>query len=255
MSDPVLARHTESPSPDPADATQGNTAETVLGVTTGALVLAAMYAVFVYVPTDSFQGPVQRIFYIHMAMWLPTFSAFALVAIASLMYLWRRGPGWDRLGRSSAEIGLLFCTLGLATGSIWARPIWGTWWTWDPRLTLTLVLWMIYATYLLLRTLSATPEQGAVLSAILGLSGVIDLYLINRAVYWWRGIHPAVIANREGGSGLADPRMQVTLVICLVSFFLLFVWLLVLRMRTARLQDILEECREALARGPRAARV
>ncbi len=228
--------------------------DSALAGATGLSLLAAMYAVFVYVPTDSFQGPVQRIFYVHMAMWLPTFAAFAVVAIASSMYLWRRGAFWDRLGRAAAEIGLLFCTLGLATGSIWARPIWGTWWTWDPRLTLTLVLWMIYATYLLLRTLSTTPQQGAVLSAILGVSGVVDLYLINRAVYWWRGIHPAVIQTREGGSGLEDPRMQVTLVICLLSFFLLSILLLRLRMRTAWLQDVLEECREQLARAPRSTR-
>ena len=112
---------------------------------------AALYLVFVQVPTDSFQGPVQRIFYVHMAMWLATFSAFGLVAVASLLYLWKRQPAWDHLGRASAELGLLFCSLGLITGSIWAKPIWGTWWTWDPRLTLTLILWMIYAAYLLLR--------------------------------------------------------------------------------------------------------
>ena len=227
------------------------TADGILALATGAALLAAMYAVFVYVPTDSFQGPVQRIFYLHMAMWLPTFLSFGLVAVASFMYLWRRGAAWDRLGRAAAEIGLLFCTLGLATGSIWARPIGGTWWTWDPRLTLTLVLWMIYATYLLLRTLSTSPQQGAVLAAILGASGVVDLYLINRAVYWWRGIHPAVIANREGGTGLEDPRMQATLAVCLVSFLLLSLWLLRLRVRAAWLHDALEECREQVARDSR----
>jgi heme exporter protein C len=208
--------------------------------------LASVYMVFVAVPTDSFQGPVQRIFYVHMAMWLATFTAFGLVALASLMYLWRRNPEWDRRGRAAAELGLLFCTLGLATGSIWAKPIWGTWWTWDPRLTLTLILWMIYAAYLLLRTLSATAEQGAVLAAILGVSGIVDLYLINRAVYWWRSIHPAVIVQREGGSGLEDPLMRLTLLITMLAFFLLFLWLLRLRVRSARLQDAVDELRDRL---------
>ncbi|OFV89027.1 MAG: hypothetical protein A3J75_01570 [Acidobacteria bacterium RBG_16_68_9] len=209
-------------------------------------ILGAIYCVFVYVPTDALQGPVQRIFYVHMSMWLPTFTAFAIVAVASVLYLWRGQPAWDRLGQCAAEIGLLFCTLGLITGSVWARPIWGTWWTWDPRLTLTLVLWMIYATYLLLRTLSTDSHQGATFAAILGVSGIVDLYLINRAVYWWRGIHPAVIVNQKGGSGLTDPQMQITLVVCLLGFFLLFVWLLRLRMQAARLQDIVEDVRELL---------
>lgn len=222
-------------------------ADLILGGATFLTLLAALYSVFVYVPTDAFQGPVQRIFYVHMAMWLPTFTAFGLVGLASLIYLWRRAEAWDRLGRSAAEIGLVFCTLGLATGSIWAKPIWGTWWTWDPRLTLTLVLWMIYAAYLLLRTLASNPQQGATLSAILGVSGVVDLYLINRAVYWWRGIHPAVLVTREGPTGLQDPRMQVTLAICMAAFFLLFVWLLRLRVQTGRLQDTVEGLREELA--------
>jgi heme exporter protein C len=221
--------------------------DTVLPPATIAAMLGALYLVFVAVPTDTFQGPVQRIFYVHMAMWLNTFTAFAVVGVASLLYLWKRTARWDNLGRAAAELGLLFCSLGLATGSIWAKPIWGTWWTWDPRLTLTLILWMIYAAYLLLRTLAAEPQQGATLAAILGVSGVVDLYLINRAVYWWRGIHPAVIVNKEGGSGLSDPLMQLTLVACLIAFFLLFLWLLRLRLRAARLQDTVDDLRTRVA--------
>lgn len=209
--------------------------------------LGALYLVFIGAPTDGFQGPVQRIFYVHMAMWLCTFTAFGMVGVASLLYLWKRTPGWDHLGRAAAELGLVFCSLGLATGSIWAKPIWATWWTWDPRLTLTLILWMIYAAYLLLRSLASEPRQGATLAAILGVSGVVDLYLINRAVYWWRGIHPAVIVNREGGTGLADPWMRVALVVCMLAFFLLFLWLLRLRIRTARLQDTVDDLRAHLA--------
>ena len=219
----------------------------LLAAATTVAIAAALVLVFIAVPTDSFQGPVQRIFYVHMAMWLNTFTAFAIVGVASLLYLWRRAARWDQLGRAAAELGLLFCSLGLATGSIWAKPIWGTWWTWDPRLTLTLVLWMIYAAYLLLRNLATEPRQGATLAAVLGVSGVVDLYLINRAVYWWRGIHPAVIVNREGGSGLSDPLMRVTLLVSMIAFFLLFLWLLRLRLRTARLQDRIDELRGRLA--------
>jgi heme exporter protein C len=219
----------------------------LLAIATIAAMGAALYLVFVAVPNDAFQGPVQRIFYVHMAMWLNTFTAFALVGVASLLYLWRRTPSWDHLGRGAAELGLLFCSLGLATGSIWGKPIWNTWWTWDPRLTLTLILWMIYATYLLLRNLTSEPAQGATFAAVLGVSGVVDLYLVNRAVYWWRSIHPAVIVTREGSSGLADPLMRLTLACCMLAFFLLFLWLLRLRLRAARLEDELEQLRGTLA--------
>lgn len=227
--------------------TTPNLTDRLLPAATIAAMSAALYLVFVAAPTDSFQGPVQRIFYVHMAMWLNTFTAFAIVGVASLLYLWKRDRRWDHVGRAAAELGLLFCTLGLATGSIWAKPIWGTWWTWDPRLTLTTVLWMIYAAYLLLRNLAIEPQQGATLAAILGVSGVVDLYLINRAVYWWRSIHPAVIVDRQGGTGLSDPLMRMALVVSMLAFFLVFLWLLRLRLRTARMQDTLDDLRGELA--------
>lgn len=227
--------------------TTANLTDRLLPAATSAAMVAALYLVFVGAPTDSFQGPVQRIFYVHMAMWLNTFTAFAIVGVASLLYLWKRDRRWDHVGRAAAELGLLFCTLGLATGSIWAKPIWGTWWTWDPRLTLTTVLWMIYAAYLLLRNLATEPEQGATLAAILGVSGIVDLYLINRAVYWWRSIHPAVIVDRQGGTGLSDPLMRTALVVSMLAFFLLFLWLLRLRLHAARMQDTLDDLRDELA--------
>ncbi len=208
-----------------------------------ASMMAAMYFVFIAVPNDAFQGPVQRIFYIHLSMWLPTFAAFAIVGVASLLFLWKKDTRWDHIATAAAELGLLFCTLGLITGCIWAKPIWGVWWTWDPRLTLTLVLWMIYAAYLLLRTLATDPSQGSVLAAILGVSGVANLYLVNRAVYWWRGIHPAVVVTKDGESGLTDPMMRLTLALCLLAFFLLFLWLLRIRVRTARMEEEIDHLR------------
>ena len=217
--------------------------ETLVPVSVITTMLAAMYFSLVGVANDAFQGPVQRIFYIHLAMWLPTFVAFAIVGVASSLYLWKKEARWDHIATASAELGLLFCTLGLATGCIWAKPIWGTWWTWDPRLTLTLILWMIYAAYLLLRSLATDPSQGSVLAAILGVSGILNLYLINRAVYWWRGIHPAVVVTKNGGTGLTDPMMRFTLALALLAFFLLFLWLLRIRVRTAQLEDEIEYLR------------
>ena len=201
---------------------------------------AALYMVFVYVPTDSYQGVVQRIFYFHVPAAIVTFVAIGLVAVGSAMFLWSGGAAWDRLAHSAAEVGLLFCTIVLTTGPIWARPIWGTWWTWDARLTTTLILWLIYVGYLMLRSFSPSPELGARYAAVLGIVGAIDVPIINRSVYWWRTIHPAVLITREGGSGLEDPRMQATLMTCFLALFLLGSWLLWVRYETGRLRQKLD---------------
>jgi len=224
-------------------------ADTALPAATLIIMAAALYMVFIYVPSDQVQGIVQRIFYFHVPLAIMTFVAFGTVALASLVFLWRGGRVWDRLAHASAEIGMLFCSLVLITGPIWARPVWGTWWTWDARLTTTLILWLIYAAYLMMRSLSEPGEQGARYAAVLGIVGAIDIPIINRSVYWWRTIHPAVLITREGGSGLSDGRMQCTLAVCFLAFVCLFVWLLWLRTEEARLRDTLEDLRhEALDR-------
>jgi heme exporter protein C len=219
-------------------------ADTVLPVLTLLAVGAAIFMVFVYVPTDRLQGVVQRIFYFHVPLAMLTFLAFGLVAVASICFLWRGSRFWDRLAQSCAEVGMVFCTLVLVTGPIWARPIWGTWWTWDARLTTTLILWLIYAAYLMLRTMSGSGDEGARYAAVLGIVGAIDIPIINRSVYWWRTIHPAVLITRQGGSGLGDPRMQATFGVCMVAFLLLFVWLLWVRNESGRLRDAVENLRQ-----------
>jgi heme exporter protein C len=218
-------------------------ADTALPVLTLLAVGAAIFMVFVYVPTDRVQGVVQRIFYFHVPLAMMTFLAFGLVAVASIFFLWRGSRFWDRLAQSAAEVGMVFCTLVLVTGPIWARPIWGTWWTWDARLTTTLILWLIYAAYLMLRTMSGPGDEGARYAAVLGIVGAIDIPIINRSVYWWRTIHPAVLITRQGGSGLGDPRMQATFGVCMIAFLLLFVWLLWVRNEGARLRDAVEDLR------------
>lgn len=218
-------------------------ADTVLPGLTFLMMAAAIYAVFVYVPTDSSQGIVQRIFYFHVPLAIMTFSAFGVVAVASVCFLWRGSRFWDRLASSAAEVGMVFCTLVLVTGPIWARPIWGTWWTWDARLTTTLILWLIYAAYLMLRTMSGAGDQGARYAAVLGIVGAIDIPIINRSVYWWRTIHPAVLVNRGGGTGLTDPSMRLTFQICMIAFAFLFLWLLWVRNESGRLHDAAEDLR------------
>jgi len=203
----------------------------------------AIYMVFVYVPSDRVQGVIQRIFYFHVPLAFLTFLAFGVVAVASGMYLWKGSRAWDRLAHSSAEVGMVFCTLVLTTGPIWAKPIWGTWWTWDARLTTTLILWLIYAAYLMVRSTAGSGEQAARYAAILGIVGVVDIPIINRSVYWWRTIHPAVIVTREGGSGLSDPRMQIAFGVCLLAFLLLYMWLVTVRYGSSRARDRFEDLR------------
>lgn len=208
----------------------------LLAVSAGLLMTAALAAIFIYVPTDRVQGIVQRIFYFHVPLALVTFLAFGVTAFASVGYLWTRNRRWDHWAYASAEVGVVFCSLVLITGPIWAKPIWGTWWTWDARLTTTLILWLIYAGYLMLRGLTAHSEQGARYAAVLGIVGALDIPIINRSVYWWRTIHPAVLVTREGGTGLSDPRMQLTLLVSAAAFVALFAWLVWLRQRLVHLE-------------------
>ena len=137
------------------------------------LMLAALYFALVYAPTERVQGNVQRIFYFHVPLAWVAYLAFFVVFVASIAYLRTRSAWWDALARSSAEVGLLFTTLVLITGSLWARPIWGTWWSWDARLTTSLILWFIYVGYLLVRSSVADRQRGARFGAVLGIVGFV----------------------------------------------------------------------------------
>ncbi|MGH2353829.1 MAG: cytochrome c biogenesis protein CcsA, partial [Chloroflexota bacterium] len=157
---------------------------------------------------------------------LVAFFAFFVVFLGSGLYLWKRDPRWDRWARASAEIGVVFTTLVLVTGVLWAKPIWGTWWTWDGRLTSTLVLWMIYVAYLLVRAGVGDPARAARYGAVLGLLGFLDVPVVRQSVVWWRTLHPGpTIIQVSGGFGL-PPAMLATLAVSLGAFALLYVYLL-----------------------------
>jgi heme exporter protein C len=205
-----------------------------LGILTLALMVAALFMVFIYVPTEADQGIVQRIFYFHVPCAWVAFAAFALVAISGIFYLWLGQPVWDDLGYAAAESGMVFCTLVLITGSIWAKPIWGTWWTWDSRLTTTLILWLLYSGYLMLRVMADDTSQVARFAAVVGIVAALDVPVIIVSVRLWRTIHPAVLVTRQGGHGLEDPRMVATLLVSMAAFTALFAWLLMLRFATLR---------------------
>src|SRR5690606_2938963 len=154
----------------------------LLGV---AIVLVGIYMAFQYAPTDRVQGHAQRIFYIHVPMAWLAYLAYAVLFVGAIGYLWKKDWKWDRLARASAELGFLFTSLVLISGSLWGRPIWGTWWQWEARLTTTLILWFIYLGYFMLRSYAGDREKAARHSAVLGIIGMIDIPIIHQSVKWW----------------------------------------------------------------------
>jgi heme exporter protein C len=188
-----------------------------------ALMIAALYMVFVYVPTEKQTGIVQRIFYFHVPIAWVSFLAFFITFIFSILYLWKREMKWDAIACASAEIGVVFTSLVLITGPIWAKPAWGIWWTWDARLTTSLVLWLIYVAYLLVRSFAVEPARGARFGAVIGIIGFIDVPIVFLTVNLWRTQHPTTIIF-EGGLATS---MVITLLVCLAAFTILYVLLLI----------------------------
>lgn len=186
------------------------------------LMVAALYLVFIYVPTEEAMGIVQRIFYFHVPVAWISFLAFFVVFIGSVLYLWKGGSKWDILAHSSAEVGAVFTTLALITGIIWAKPIWGVWWTWDARLTTTLVLWLIYLAYLMVRSFATEESRGARFAAVVGIIGFIDVPLVALSIRLWRTQHPGPVIF-EGGLA---PSMLFTLIVCLAAVTVLYIHLL-----------------------------
>jgi heme exporter protein C len=187
------------------------------------LMIAALYMIFIYVPTDKTTGIVQRIFYFHVPVAWVSFLAFFITFIFSILYLWKRKVKWDYIAHASAEIGVLFTTLVLITGPIWAKPTWGIWWTWDARLTTSLVLWIIYIAYLLVRSFATDSAKSARYGAVIGIIGFIDVPLVFLTVNLWRTQHPTTIIF-EGG---LETSMLLTLLVCIAAFTVLYVLLLI----------------------------
>jgi heme exporter protein C len=205
--------------------------DVILPWATGLSMLVAIFMVFVLVPSERDQGIVQRIFYFHVNFAWMAFGGFVLVAGASAWFLRTGSRRADRLAQANAEVGMLYTTLVLITGPIWARPIWGVWWTWDPRLTMTVVLWSIYAAYLMLRRLGGEDETILRYAAVIGIVGLLDIPLLILAVRLWRGVHPAVMLSDDPDSGLKDPLMGWTVMVSAIALGLLFTWLVSLRAR------------------------
>jgi heme exporter protein C len=224
-----------------------NKFSSVIGWSTLAMMLVSIFMVFEWVPTEEDQGIVQRIFYFHVPCAWVAFAAFGIVAIAGAFYLWLKDQIWDDLGYAAAEIGMVFCTLVLITGSLWAKPIWGTWWTWDSRLTTTFILWLLYGGYLMLRAMADDTPEVARFGAVIGIVAALDVPVVILSVRLWRTIHPAVLITRSGEHGLEDPRMVITLLTALAAFTALFGWLLMLRFQQLRSRSRLMTIRREVA--------
>ncbi len=214
----------------------------VLAVLSSAGVLIALSMVFLYAPREATMGDVQRIFYFHVASAWVGFLGFFVTFMAGIVYLARQERRWDILALSSVEIGLAFIAMAVVSGSLWARPVWGTYWTWEPRLTISAVQLLIYVSYLMLRTVIEDPQQRARFAAVYGIAAFVTVPLSWFAIRWWRSIHPDILT---GGGGMAmTVKMVHTLLVSLVAFTLLYFTLLRQRMRLEQASQALAELKE-----------
>lgn len=241
------------------------TGEKVLGW--ASLVAVAVTAVMslIVVPPDASQGNVQRLMYVHVpAAWLAYLSYF-VVFVASIAYLVTKRIRWDRLAAASAEVGVLFTALTIALGMLWGKPVWGAWWTWDPRLTTTAILLLLYLGYLAVRRLPESPARRARWAAVVGIVAFLDVPIVQLSVTWWRSLHQGPTVRLLGESTIA-PIMLTTLLIAVGAFTVLYCYLITLRLRVGRLEEravaealsprigvpvaeVVDEGEEAVARG------
>ena len=206
----------------------------------GALALAGLVAGlimgFAVAPREITQGNVQRIMYVHVpAAWV-AYLAFGVVLVTSIVYLATRSRVADRMAHASAEAGVVFTGLAIAAGSIWGKPTWGTWWTWDARLTTTAILFVIYLGYLLLRGMIDDPDRGARYAAVVGIIGALDIPLVHFSVLWWRTLHQPPSVGRPEGSTM-DPIILVTLLVNVAAFTLLYLYFVAKAVRILRRQE------------------
>jgi heme exporter protein C len=244
MSDSTLRRDAAAPAPAqprvsavPVAARGG--VDWLFGVAV-LLVAITFVRVIWFTPLEALQGAAQKIFYLHLpAAFIALYIAFPLVVLMSVLYLWLKDLRFDRIAEASAEVGVVFTTVVLTTGPLWGKPIWGTWWTWDARLTLTLFLWFIYVGYLVLRGAIDDAQMRARYSAVLGILGALLIPFIHLSVYLFRTLHPMPVVLKPSAPSL-PPDMLKTLLLSFVSFAVLYVALLRARVRLATERAALE---------------
>lgn len=208
-----------------------------LGIVAVAAVIAVYVRAIYFTPIEARQGAAQKILYVHAPSAWVAFLAFGLVAVASALYLWLRDPKLDYIAESSAEVGLVFTTVVLLTGPLWAKPVWGAYWTWDARLTFTLVLWFVYVGYIILRGAIEEFDMRARYSAVLGIFGAALVPFIHLSVYMFRTLHPMPVLMKPSAPSM-PPVMTETLVSSFIAFTMLYAWMLRERYKIAAARDL-----------------
>lgn len=209
------------------------------------LLAAASYAALIWAPAEATMGLIQRIFYFHVASAWSGFLSFMLVFTGSVGYLWTRRLKWDWLAVASAEVGVAFFTIVLVTGPIWAKPVWGIWWTWDARLTSAFLLWVLFVSYLILRSLMDEPERRAMVSAVFGIFATLDIPLVYFSIWWFRTQHPQPVI---GDGGKLDPRMGYVLLLCWAATLGVMTVLIRLRYRLEAMRAEVDALRMDISR-------
>jgi heme exporter protein C len=215
---------------------QGALMSRLLGALAAVALTAGLAAAFGYAPREAIQGNVQRIMYLHVPSVLTAYLGFAITLIASVGYLATRRLPWDRVAAGAAELGVVFTGVTIVSGSIWGKPTWGTWWTWDARLTSTAVLFLIYVGYCLLRAMLEEPERRARYAAVVGILGALNIPIVHFSVTWWRALHQPSTMLGPQPAPMAAP-IALALFVNWVAFTLLFAYLLVRRVEVARLEQ------------------
>src|SRR5256885_9996120 len=205
--------------------------------------MISIWMIFLYAPTDAIEGDAQRIFYFHLPSAIIGMLSLGIVALGGIVYLWKKDERWDWVARAAAELGTVFLTFALITGSIWGRTTWGTWWTWDARLTTTLILWFIYIGYMMLRSYMGRTHASARSAAVLGIIGFIDVPIIYESVNWWRTLHPQ---PEVGTPGALPPEVVGILMVSLVTFTLLYCFLMVQLYQLEKTQTLAQRLRASL---------
>jgi len=214
----------------------GRRAETVLGLLAAAGLVAAAIMGLVVAPPDATQGNIQRLMYVHVpSAWL-AYLSFGVVFVCSIAYLVTKKIRYDRVAHASAEIGVVFTALCIVLGSLWGKPVWGTYWTWDPRLTTTAIMLLMYIGYLAVRRLPDNPATRARWAAVVGIVAFADVPIVQLSVEWWRSLHQGPTIRLLGESTIA-PIMAAALFTAVAAFTLLYLYLMVVRLRVGRLEE------------------
>jgi heme exporter protein C len=214
----------------------------ILGIISLVLMIANLYMIFIYAPNEVTMGVIQRIFYFHLPAGISSYVSAYLLGLGSIMFLMSRDLKWDRFAAAAGEMGVLFTSLSIMSGALWAKPVWGIWWTWDARLTLQFLLALIFLSYLMLRAYLPEREKRAALGGVFGVLAMIDVPFNYLSIRWWRTQHPQPVIL---GGGL-DWDMWKVMIVSFCAFGVLYAYLIGRRMAIARVEEEVEYLEHAI---------